>query len=325
MRLVGDARDGRVQDQFSAARHRLRHRRTRRVDLRSRCASTSPPDRGSASSTLALAVVGAGQLHGSGGNLSLDGIWKVAATVSGPGGAVEVALVFATRAPGPARRDGRGRGAPDHLDGPPRRRRHASSSTSTRAAPGRTSSTRPSSIRAGTELPVASATFLVDAIGWSRHGRRRSPARARPLRRHPCRRRLAARRSTSSGPSPGRRLNSTLHLTMHGTTMTPRPIRAQPAGARRPARDRPGASRAAAVAPWRARRRARRPRARRPRPSSPASRQDRRADVRGDGHRDERPRRARAHRARRSSSATTTAIRPDKATSTCTSTTTWSR
>ncbi|MEO8251629.1 MAG: copper resistance protein CopC [Chloroflexota bacterium] len=48
-------------------------------------------------STLDLASTGSGRFAANGGNLSLDGIWKVTATVAGPGGTVEVPLVVATQ------------------------------------------------------------------------------------------------------------------------------------------------------------------------------------------------------------------------------------
>ncbi|HYC06560.1 MAG TPA: CopD family protein, partial [Candidatus Binatia bacterium] len=49
------------------------------------------------SSTLALQPSGAGTFAASGGNLSLDGIWKVTAVVTSPGGSVEVPLVVSTK------------------------------------------------------------------------------------------------------------------------------------------------------------------------------------------------------------------------------------
>jgi copper transport protein len=73
------------------------------VSLRFASASRS----GVASSTLALAPtngaggaggpVAAGSFAASGDNLSIDGIWRVTALVSGPSGAVEVPLIVATR------------------------------------------------------------------------------------------------------------------------------------------------------------------------------------------------------------------------------------
>jgi copper transport protein len=50
-------------------------------------------------SSLALAPAAAGSFAGSGGNLSLDGIWKVTAVVATTSGAVEVPLPVATRIP----------------------------------------------------------------------------------------------------------------------------------------------------------------------------------------------------------------------------------
>jgi putative copper export protein/methionine-rich copper-binding protein CopC len=48
-------------------------------------------------STLVLPATGAGAYDASGGNLSLDGIWKVTVVVAGPSGTVEVPLSLATR------------------------------------------------------------------------------------------------------------------------------------------------------------------------------------------------------------------------------------
>jgi hypothetical protein len=63
------------------------------VTLRFQVASRS----GVGASTLDLPAAGAGRYSASGGNLSLDGIWNVTATVAGPDGSVEVPLVLATR------------------------------------------------------------------------------------------------------------------------------------------------------------------------------------------------------------------------------------
>ena len=63
------------------------------VNLRFDIASTP----GIAASTLDLAQTAAGRFSGSGPNLSIDGIWKVDATVTVPGGAVAVPLVVPTR------------------------------------------------------------------------------------------------------------------------------------------------------------------------------------------------------------------------------------
>jgi copper transport protein len=51
-------------------------------------------------STLDLPSTGPGIFAASGGNLSLDGIWKILATVTGPNGTVEVPLLAATVIPG---------------------------------------------------------------------------------------------------------------------------------------------------------------------------------------------------------------------------------
>jgi copper transport protein len=50
-------------------------------------------------STLALQPAGPGSYAASGGNLSLDGIWNITATVAGPSGTVEVPLVASTVVP----------------------------------------------------------------------------------------------------------------------------------------------------------------------------------------------------------------------------------
>ena len=50
-------------------------------------------------STLALQAQGPGSFSGSGGNLSLDGIWKVTAVIARQGGGVEVPLVLSTVVP----------------------------------------------------------------------------------------------------------------------------------------------------------------------------------------------------------------------------------
>lgn len=63
------------------------------VALRFQLASRS----GVGASTLDLSSTGTGRFGASGGNLSLDGIWSVTATVAGPDGTVEVPLVLATR------------------------------------------------------------------------------------------------------------------------------------------------------------------------------------------------------------------------------------
>ena len=63
------------------------------VALRFQLASRS----GVGASTLDLSPSGAGRFTATGGNLSLDGIWNVTATVTGPSGSVEVPLVVVTR------------------------------------------------------------------------------------------------------------------------------------------------------------------------------------------------------------------------------------
>ena len=63
------------------------------VALRFQLASRS----GVGASTLDLPATGSGRFSARGGNLSLDGIWNVTATVDGPSGSVEVPLVLATQ------------------------------------------------------------------------------------------------------------------------------------------------------------------------------------------------------------------------------------
>jgi len=63
------------------------------VALRFQLASRS----GVGASTLDLPATGSGRFSAQGGNLSLDGIWNVTATVDGPSGSVEVPLVVATQ------------------------------------------------------------------------------------------------------------------------------------------------------------------------------------------------------------------------------------
>jgi copper transport protein len=63
------------------------------IELRFQLASRS----GVGQSTLDLTPSGPGRFGASGGNLSLDGIWNVTATVGGPDGTVEVPLVVATQ------------------------------------------------------------------------------------------------------------------------------------------------------------------------------------------------------------------------------------
>jgi copper transport protein len=63
------------------------------IALRFQLASNS----GVGASTLDLPETASGRFSARGGNLSLDGIWNVTATVNAPGGAVEVPLVLATQ------------------------------------------------------------------------------------------------------------------------------------------------------------------------------------------------------------------------------------
>jgi copper transport protein len=65
------------------------------VALRFQLASQS----GIGASMLKLASSGPGRFSATGGNLSLNGLWNVTATLSGPQGSVEVPLVVATRIP----------------------------------------------------------------------------------------------------------------------------------------------------------------------------------------------------------------------------------
>lgn len=68
------------------------------IQLRFQLASRS----GVGASSLALTSDGSGHFAAKGGNLSLDGIWNVTATVGGPSGSVEVPLVLATQVPAQA-------------------------------------------------------------------------------------------------------------------------------------------------------------------------------------------------------------------------------
>ena len=65
------------------------------VQLRFKLVSSS----GVGDSTLDLSSTGSGRFAARGGNLSLDGIWQVTATVAGPSGSVEVPLVVSTLIP----------------------------------------------------------------------------------------------------------------------------------------------------------------------------------------------------------------------------------
>jgi hypothetical protein len=55
---------------------------------------------GVAPATIDLVRRGPGAFEGSGAELSIDGIWTVTATITQPGGAVEVPILLATRIPG---------------------------------------------------------------------------------------------------------------------------------------------------------------------------------------------------------------------------------
>jgi copper transport protein len=68
------------------------------VNLRFAIASST----GVGGSTLALLPASQGSFTASGGNLSLDGIWKITATVAAPSGSVEVPLIAATVVPSQA-------------------------------------------------------------------------------------------------------------------------------------------------------------------------------------------------------------------------------
>jgi len=65
------------------------------IALRFQLASRS----GVGASTLDLSPSGSGRFTARSGNLSLDGIWTITATVAGPDGTVEVPLVVATKVP----------------------------------------------------------------------------------------------------------------------------------------------------------------------------------------------------------------------------------
>ncbi len=126
------------------------------VSLRFDIASQS----GIGSSTLALTSSAPGSFTGSGANLSIDGIWKVAATVSGPSGAVAVPLALATALPAQHVETVEAAGAPTistvHLDD--------GNSVQLYLDPGRAGTNDLHATffdPSGTELPVASATFLV--------------------------------------------------------------------------------------------------------------------------------------------------------------------
>jgi uncharacterized membrane protein len=130
------------------------------VSLRFSPASAS----GVGGSSLALAATGPGAFAGSGGNLSLDGIWKVTALVVSPGGSVEVPLPIATRIPEAHVEANEVTGAPTiftaHLG--------AGGSLQVYLDPGQTG---PNELHAtffdasGNELPVPSATILVAPSG----------------------------------------------------------------------------------------------------------------------------------------------------------------
>jgi copper transport protein len=126
------------------------------VSLRFDLASRS----GVGSSTLELASSGPGTFAASSRSLSIDGIWKVTATVSQTGGAVEVPIVLATAVPAQHVEVNAAPGAPTidtvHLDD--------GSSIQLYLDPGRTGDNQLHATffdASGSALPVRSATFLV--------------------------------------------------------------------------------------------------------------------------------------------------------------------
>ena len=130
------------------------------VTLRFSTASTS----GVGGSSLALTPTGPGSFAASGGNLSLDGIWKLTAVVAAPSGSVEVPLAVATRIPSLHVEANPVAGAPTiftaHLP--------AGNSLQVYLDPGRPG---PNELHAtffdasGHELPVPSATVLLEPAG----------------------------------------------------------------------------------------------------------------------------------------------------------------
>ncbi len=126
------------------------------LTLRFSPASTS----GVGGSSLALAAAGPGSFAASGGNLSLDGIWKLTAVVAAPAGAVEVPLAVGTRILGQQVDANAVAGVPTIFTA------HLASGQSLQVyldpgRPGRNELHATFFDAAGTELPVPSATFLV--------------------------------------------------------------------------------------------------------------------------------------------------------------------
>jgi copper transport protein len=126
-------------------------------------------------STLALQPGGPGSFSASGGNLSLDGIWNIIATVAGPSGSVEVPLVASTvLAPQPVDGDGTPL-APATV--------HLADRTSVQvyldpAAPGANELHATFFDAAGKELPVPTATMAVlaqDGSGFIAASRQLEP------------------------------------------------------------------------------------------------------------------------------------------------------
>jgi hypothetical protein len=119
---------------------------------------------GVGSSTLDLPATGRGAFSASGANLSIDGIWKVTAQVSGPAGAVEVPLALATVVPTQSVDVAASSGAPTidtvHLG--------AGLAVQLYLDPGVAGQNDLHATffdAAGAELPVASATFLTTPAG----------------------------------------------------------------------------------------------------------------------------------------------------------------
>lgn len=130
------------------------------VSLRFSIASTT----GVGDSTLDLTPTGPGAFAASGGSLSLDGIWKITATVTSPSGAVEVPLVVATVIPAQPTETNASPGVPtiytihlaDHR------------SVQVYLDPGTAGADELHATffgAAGTELPVPSATMAIDSTG----------------------------------------------------------------------------------------------------------------------------------------------------------------
>lgn len=111
-------------------------------------------------STLDLPRTGPGTFAASGGNLSLDGIWKILATVTGPNGAVEVPLLAATVIPSQAVQVNAAPGVPTiysvTLDGGGSVQVYLDPGT-----PGQNDVHATIFDAAGTELPVTTATMAL--------------------------------------------------------------------------------------------------------------------------------------------------------------------